>query len=134
MNETVGYLYSAFTAKVAEGRHLSAEQTEAVAKGRIWSGLAAKERGLVDEIGGLATAIAVARKRAKIEEHQRHELVTYRAERKWLGFPGSMLDVSTPWAMRAFASALGIPVRWAPAMLEMLVRGGVMMLCPFIEL
>jgi len=36
--------------------------------------------------------------------------------------------------MRAFASALGIPVRWAPAMLEMLVRGGVMMLCPFIEL
>jgi protease-4 len=134
MNETVGHLYSAFTAKVAEGRHLSAEQTEAVAKGRIWSGLAAKERGLVDEIGGLATAIAVARKRAKIEEHQRHELVTYRAERKWLGFPGSMLDVSTPWAMRAFASALGIPVRWAPAMLEMLVRGGVMMLCPFIEL
>ncbi|HYR78837.1 MAG TPA: signal peptide peptidase SppA [Candidatus Dormibacteraeota bacterium] len=134
MNETVGHLYSAFTAKVAEGRHLSAEQTEAVAKGRIWSGLAAKERGLVDEIGGLATAIAIARKRAKIEEHQRHELVTYRAERKWLGFPGNMLDVSTPWAMRAFASALGIPVRWAPAMLEMLVRGGAMLLCPFIEL
>src|SRR5712671_6867818 len=134
MNETVGHLYSAFTAKVAEGRHLSAEQTEAVAKGRIWSGLAAKERGLVDEVGGLSTAIAVARKRAKVEEHQRHELVTYRAERKWLGFPGSMLDVSTPWAMRAFASALGIPVRWAPAMLEMLVRGGVMLLCPFIEL
>jgi len=134
MNETVGHLYSAFTAKVAEGRHLSAEQTEAVAKGRIWSGLAAKERGLVDEIGGLATAIAVARKRAKIEEHQRHELVTYRAERRWLGFPANMLDVSTPWAMRAFASALGIPVRWAPAMLEMLVRGGAMLLCPFIEL
>ncbi|HSU90572.1 MAG TPA: signal peptide peptidase SppA [Sporolactobacillaceae bacterium] len=134
MNETVGHLYSAFTAKVAEGRHLSAEQTEAVAKGRIWSGLAAKERGLVDEIGGLATAIAIARKRAKIEEHQRHELVTYRAERKWLGLSGSMFDVSTPWAMRALASTLGIPVRWAPAMLEMLVRGGVMMLCPFIEL
>src|SRR6266403_4970809 len=89
MNETIGHMYSAFTAKVAEGRHLSPEQTEAIAKGRIWSGLAAKECGLVDEIGGLATAVAVARTRAKIDEQQRHELVTYRAERKWLGFPGS---------------------------------------------
>ncbi len=134
MNETIGHMYSAFTAKVAEGRHLSPEQTEAVAKGRIWSGLAAKERGLVDEIGGLSTAIAIARKRAKIEEHQRHELVTYRAERRWLGLRGAGLELSTPWAMRAFAGALGIPVRWAPAMLEMLVRGGVMLLCPFVEL
>ena len=134
MNETIGHMYSAFTAKVAEGRHLSLEQTEAVAKGRIWSGLAAKERGLVDEIGGLSTAIAIARKRAKIEEHQRHELVNYRAERRWLGLRGAGLELSAPWAMRAFASALGIPIRWAPAMLEMLVRGGVMMVCPFIEL
>ena len=134
MNETIGHMYSAFTAKVAEGRHLSLEQTEAVAKGRIWSGLAAKERGLVDEIGGLATAIAIARKRAKIDEHQRHELVTYRAERRWLGLRGAGLDLSTSWAMRAFASASGIPIKWAPTMLEMLLRGGVMLLCPFIEL
>ncbi len=136
MNETVGHLYSAFTAKVAQGRRLSPEQTEAVAKGRIWSGLAAKERGLVDEIGGLSTAIAIARKRAKIDEHQRHELVTYRTERRWLGLRRESFEVSasTPWAMRAFAAALGIPIRWAPAMFEMLVRGGVMLLCPFVEL
>jgi protease IV len=134
MNETIGHMYSAFTAKVAEGRHLSLEQTEAVAKGRIWSGLAAKERGLVDEIGGLATAIAIARKRAKIDEHQHHELVTYRAERRWLGLRGSGLDLSTSWAMRAFATASGIPIKWAPTMIEMLLRGGVMLLCPFIEL
>ena len=68
LNETVGHLYSAFTAKVAEGRRLSPEQAEAVAKGRIWSGLAAKERGLMDEVGGLSTAIAIARDRAHIEE------------------------------------------------------------------
>ena len=61
LNETIGHLYSAFTAKVAQGRRLSAEQAEAVAKGRVWSGLAAKERGLVDEVGGLSTAIAIAR-------------------------------------------------------------------------
>ncbi len=136
MNETVGHLYYAFSAKVAEGRRLSAEQTEAVAKGRIWSGLAAKERGLVDEIGGLDTAIAIARTRAKIDERQRHQLVTYRAERRWFRLRRENFELSdsTPWAMRAFATTLGIPLRWAPAMLEMLLRGGVMLLCPFVEL
>jgi signal peptide peptidase SppA len=136
LNETVGHLYSAFTAKVAEGRRLTPEQTEAVAKGRIWSGLAAMENGLVDEVGGLATAIAIARKRAKIDEHQRHELITYRAERRWFGIRPESFEMSTPtpWAMRAFASTLGIPIKWAPAMLEMLIRGGVMLLCPFVEL
>jgi protease IV len=134
LNETVGHLYAAFTAKVAEGRHLSPEQAEAVAKGRIWSGLAAKERGLVDEVGGLATAVAIARDRAHIAKDRRHQLVTYRAERRWLDFRGSSADVSTPWAIRAAAGALGIPSRWAPAMLELLIRGGVMLLCPFIEL
>ena len=134
LNETVGHLYAAFTAKVAEGRHLSPEQAEAVAKGRIWSGIAAKERGLVDEVGGLATAIAIARDRAHIAADKRHQLVTYRAERRWLDFRGSSADLSTPWAIRAAAGTLGIPTRWAPSMLELLIRGGVMLLCPFIEL
>jgi protease IV len=134
LNETIGHMYSTFTAKVAEGRRLSAEQAEAVAKGRIWSGLAAKERGLVDQVGGLATAVAIARDRAHIAERQRHQLVTYRAERRWFDLRGSSAEVLTPWAIRAAASALGIPNRWAPAMLEILVRGGVMLLCPLIEL
>jgi protease IV len=134
LNEAVGHMYAAFTAKVAQGRHLSAEQAEAVAKGRIWSGLAAKERGLIDELGGLSTAVAIARERAHIAADRRHQLVTYRADRRWLDFRGGGAEASTPWATRAVAVSLGIPNRWAPAMLEMLVRGGVMLLCPFIEL
>ena len=134
LNETIGHLYSTFTAKVAEGRRLSPEQTEAIAKGRIWSGLAAKENGLVDEIGGLAKAVEIARSRAKIAEHQRHELVTFRSERRWLNLGRAVGDDSSAWMIRAAAGVLGIPQRWAPAMLEILVRGGVMLLCPFIEL
>jgi len=134
LNETIGHLYSAFIAKVAQGRRLSLEQTEAVAKGRIWSGLAAKECGLIDEVGGLSAAVAIARDRAHIAEHQRHQLVTYRAERRWLDLRPGSAEASTPWAIRAAAGALGIPNRWAPAMIEILVRGGVMLLCPFIEL
>jgi protease-4 len=134
LNETVGQLYAAFTAKVAQGRRLSPEQAEAVAKGRVWSGLAAKERGLIDEVGGLATAVAIARERAHIAGDRRHQLVTYRAERRWMDFRFGSAEATTPIAIRAAAGALGIPYRWAPAMVEMLVRGGVMLLCPFIEL
>jgi protease-4 len=134
LDETLGHLYSAFTAKVAQGRRLSPDQAEAVAKGRIWSGLAAKERGLVDEVGGLSTAVAIARARAQIPEHQRHQLVTYRAERRWLELRPGIAEASTPWAIAAAGGALGIPSRWAPAMLEMLVRGGAMLLCPFLGL
>jgi protease-4 len=134
LNDTVGHLYSAFTAKVAEGRHLSPEQAEAVAKGRIWSGLAAKDRGLIDEVGGLATAVAIARDRAHIPADRRHQLVTYRGERRLFDFRGGSSELSTLWAIRAAASTLGIPNRWAPAMLDLLIRGGVMLLCPFIEL
>ncbi|MGA6974704.1 MAG: signal peptide peptidase SppA [Candidatus Binatus sp.] len=134
LNETIGHMYSAFTAKVAQGRRLSAEQAEAVAKGRVWSGLAAKANGLVDEIGGMSAAVAIARTRAHLGDDQRHQLVTYRAERRWFDLRGGSAEVSTPWTIRAAAATLGIPSRWAPAMLEMLVRGGVMLLCPFIEL
>ncbi|MGC1398650.1 MAG: hypothetical protein WA827_08880, partial [Candidatus Binatus sp.] len=102
--------------------------------GRIWSGLAAKERGLIDEVGGLSTAIAIARDRAHIAADRPHQLVTYRAERRWLDFRGSSMEVATPWAIRAASGALGIPARWTPAMLELLIRGGVMLVCPFVEL
>src|SRR5271155_5288200 len=103
LNETIGHLYAAFTAKVAEGRHLPPEQAEAVAKGRVWSGLAAKECGLIDEVGGLSTAVAIARDRAHLAADRRHQLVTYRIERRWLDFRGGSADVSTPWALRAAA-------------------------------
>jgi len=52
--------YRGFKEHVAAGRRLSADQVEAVAKGRVWSGEEAKARGLVDELGGFATALRLA--------------------------------------------------------------------------
>src|SRR6266446_5526143 len=60
LNLVVGELYSNFTSKVAEGRKLDPAAAEAVARGRIWSGIAAHARGLVDELGGLSRAVAIA--------------------------------------------------------------------------
>ncbi len=59
-------IYGDFLDKVAEGRHMSKEAVRAVAKGQIWSGLAAKENGLVDKLGGLLTAVDLLRPLAKI--------------------------------------------------------------------
>lgn len=55
-------LYADFVARVAAGRHLPADAVEAVARGRVWTGADALERGLVDELGGLRTAV----RRAKV--------------------------------------------------------------------
>ena len=54
--------YTDFIERVAQGRKLTVEAVDAVARGRVWTGADALERGLVDELGGLRTAI----KRAKV--------------------------------------------------------------------
>ena len=53
--------YDDFTTKVAAGRQLSKEAVLDIARGRIWTGADAKERGLVDELGGFPAALRLAR-------------------------------------------------------------------------
>jgi protease IV len=60
--------YRDFTGKVADARGRSIEQIDAVARGRVWSGAQAAERGLVDAQGGLRAAIADAATRAELED------------------------------------------------------------------
>lgn len=52
--------YEVFTGKAAEGRSMSIDELKKVASGRVWTGAQAKERGLVDVLGGLDDAIAIA--------------------------------------------------------------------------
>ncbi len=63
---SVNRLYSLFLSKVAQGRNLPAQKVAEIAQGRVWSGVAAKEIGLVDEIGGIDAAISYAAKQAKL--------------------------------------------------------------------
>ena len=69
--------YDRFTELVSEGRGMSLEQVDAVARGRVWSGEDALSRGLVDELGGLNVAIAKARELAEIEEDAAIRLKSY---------------------------------------------------------
>jgi protease-4 len=57
-------IYDDFVGKVAEGRRLDRDRAHELAKGRVWTGADAREGGLVDELGGLEDALAIARKRA----------------------------------------------------------------------
>lgn len=54
-------VYADFVEKVAAGRGMTVDAVEAVARGRVWSGADAAARGLVDVIGGLHTALELAR-------------------------------------------------------------------------
>jgi protease IV len=58
--------YRDFIGNVAKARNKTPEQIDAIARGRVWSGQQAKERGLVDELGGLKEAVAAAAQAAKL--------------------------------------------------------------------
>jgi protease-4 len=60
--------YADFTGKVAAARNKPVEAVDEVARGRVWSGDQARERGLVDKMGGLRDAIADAASRAELEQ------------------------------------------------------------------
>ncbi|WP_138505265.1 signal peptide peptidase SppA [Nostoc sp. PA-18-2419] len=63
---SVNRIYDMFLNKVSQGRKLPEQKVAEIAQGRVWSGVAAKEIGLVDEIGGLKAAIAYAANEAKL--------------------------------------------------------------------
>jgi len=61
-------VYETFTTKAAEGRNMSVENILKVASGRVWTGVQAKERGLVDIVGGFEDAVNVAAEAAGVKE------------------------------------------------------------------
>ncbi len=77
LQEQLQAFYDQFVEKVAESRHSTPEKIDAIAQGRVWTGRQAKQNGLVDQLGGLNTAIAIAKQRAKIAAGTDVELVVF---------------------------------------------------------
>ena len=61
--------YQNFISLVAKHRHMTLEQVDAIAQGRVWSGIKAKELGLVDELGDLTDAVVAAAKLADLTHY-----------------------------------------------------------------
>jgi protease-4 len=89
--------YDDFVRRVAEARKMSIEEVAIVARGRVWTGADAIERGLVDELGGLRTAVRRAKVLAGLDIDAKIHL---------LGYPGSsVLDFLRPKASSQPAAA-----------------------------
>ena len=82
--------YADFLERVADGRNMTVEEVDAVARGRVWTGADALERGLVDELGGFRTAVRRAKVLAGLDADTEVRVVNY---------PGSsLLDLVRPRA------------------------------------
>ena len=77
LQEQLQAFYDQFVEKVADARHSTPEKIDALAQGRVWTGRQARQNGLVDELGGLDRAVAIAKQRAKISADSDVELVVY---------------------------------------------------------
>lgn len=64
----VDQIYAQFKKRVSDGRGMTQQKVEVLARGRVWTGTDALGNGLVDAIGGLSDAIAYAQKKAGIKE------------------------------------------------------------------
>ncbi|MFZ1290286.1 MAG: signal peptide peptidase SppA [Melioribacteraceae bacterium] len=63
-------IYVDFVSRIAEGRQMSFEQVDSIGQGRIWSGINAKEIGLVDTLGGIKLALDIASESAGIKDYK----------------------------------------------------------------
>ncbi len=103
--------YRQFIGKVAEARGKTAEQIDEIARGRVWSGAQAHERGLVDELGTLHEAIAEAAKAANLGE--RYD-VSY-VEKELSPFEKFLADATQSQAAVMWRDAgLSLPAAWLP--------------------
>jgi protease-4 len=103
--------YRGFKQRVADGRQMPADQVEAVAKGRVWSGEEAKANGLVDALGGYDVAFRLAKEAAKIPADQQFELAVFPKKKSTIEFLYDRLtdateDDDSPSRVQSIATGL----------------------------
>lgn len=81
MSKSIEQTYSTFVNHVVKNRKMTFEQVDNLGGGRVWSGIRAKENGLVDELGSLNDAIAYASKKAGLKKHS---VKSYPAEMSYI--------------------------------------------------
>ena len=115
----VDFFYQQFLQTVASGRGLPLDEVRDVAGGRVWTGADARERGLVDELGGFPEALAYAKREAGLSPQDDVELITVPESRRsfpdyvrdWLGDEsrapeGPGLETLIPRRLRRLAAVL----------------------------
>ena len=130
--EYMEVFYDTFVEKAAVARRTTPAEIDAVAQGRVWTGRQARERGLVDELGGLDTAVAIAKQRAGIPADEDVELVVYPPRRTLYEALAQQFGSSGAgvWAQLA-GGAEGRAIAALTAPIRMFRRGEPLALMPF---
>jgi protease-4 len=100
----ISYIYGEFLGRVSQARQITREQVAEIAQGRVWTGRQARERGLIDELGGLQVAVRAAATLAKMQDGYRTSYIE--AEPKgWYRVLASLPST----AVRSAVMNLGLP-------------------------
>lgn len=136
-NQTNIIYYDDFVPKVAAGRNKSAEEVNNLGQGRVWTGVQAKENGLIDDFGGLDKAVAIAKELAGIPAENEVKRVAFPKEKTLLEtlFDRSgSVESEEIAAQRAIVKSLPEDAQRALRFAEMLDRmsnGEAMLIMPF---
>ena len=126
--------YDQFVEKVAEARQTTPEQIDEVAQGRVWTGRQARRVGLVDDLGGLDRAVALAKQRANIPLDEEVQLVVYPRRKGLFELISDSFTVrgmvGAPWLRRSEEQALSV----LTAPLRLFRRGEPLALMPYMFL
>jgi protease-4 len=127
MAENMQATYDTFVEKAAQGRNTTPEKIDQVGQGRVWTGRQAKQIGLVDELGGLERAVAIAKQRAKIAHDADVDLVVYPPRKSFYDLfkgpfaaseraatLGSLLGFGNPRMLQTLAAPLQVFRRGEP--------------------
>lgn len=113
--DTMHELYDRFVSAVATNRKMDEARVESLAQGRVWTGLEAKESGLVDRIGGLQDAIQIAREMAKLQPGDDVKIVEYSSSSGLI-----KIDLPIPGLSSSFAALPALfSYDWSAALLAL---------------
>jgi len=137
VEQTNSIYYDNFVPKVAKGRNKTAEEVNTLAQGRVWTGTQAKERGLVDEFGGLEKAIEIAKQLASLPADKDVRRVVFPAPQPLLESifgNETAADASEQKARAAILEAMPADVRRAfryASLFDRMQNGEAMLLMPY---
>ncbi len=111
----IQHIYSEFKDRVSRGREIDLDALDSISGGRVWTGSEARERGLVDEIGGYRVALRKALDLGGIEEETPETLVKISPPRNARPAPGNPVEAAhdAVEVMKVAVSELRTPNIWA---------------------
>ncbi len=127
MMRGVDKVYETFTTNVANGRNLEIAHVLDIAGGRVWAGSDAKGIGLIDDFGGLKTAIALAADKAELGDDYRVTEVLEQPE----GFAAILASLNAQVRSTIKRTQLGVMEEEYERIREALSQEGLRMYCPY---